>query len=74
MEPTGQQDGVFPHQIVILDAVLFQNQKPLSVNVNRMLHRVERPAVVGQTHLDDVPNLEPPLHVHRSRTRPTNRG
>src|SRR5687767_3093500 len=55
---------IFPHQVLIRHAIHRRDGEALAVNVNRMLHGVQRAAVVDQTQLDDVADAEAPADVH----------
>src|SRR5881409_594573 len=58
------QHGVLPREIRIRDAVHGQDEKPLAVQVDRMLHAVEAHSLVDQAELHRFAPSEPPVDVH----------
>src|ERR1043166_6307634 len=59
-----QQKGILPRQVRVPDSILREDQEPLSVKVDRVLHGVEGLPQVGDPDLDHVPHLEVPVDVH----------
>ena len=57
------QYGVFPRQVRGGHAVHRQNEKPLTVQVNGVLHAMKRPALVDEPDLDGMAAREVPIHV-----------
>src|SRR6266699_6757406 len=58
------QHGVLPREIVVRHAVHCQDEKPLAVQVNWMLHAVEAQSLVDQPQLDRFAPPESPVDVH----------
>src|ERR1051326_3544228 len=60
----GQQKGILPRQVRVADAVFRQNQESLPVEVDGVLHGVQRLPEVGDPDLHQVAHLEVPVDVH----------
>ena len=69
VDPTGTDGRVLPHQIPIRHSVYRQYQVTLSVQADRVVHRMERLGVVEDPDLDDVTDLELPVDGPCSRCR-----
>ena len=63
-KPVGTSTVSFHTRLLVRHAVDRQDEKPLAVDVDRVLHRVQRAAVVDQPQLHDVADAEAPVDVH----------
>ena len=63
-EARRQQHRIFPDEVVVRHPIHRQHQESLAVNVNGVLHGVQRAAIVDQPKLDHVADAESPVDVH----------
>jgi len=60
----GHDGGVFPDEVGVFHPIHLQHQVSLPVQVDGVVHRVERLRVVEEANLDDVAGGEVPVDVH----------